>query len=127
MSTVNWLILPFIPAIWAMFSGLLVYSRAPEAEGHGTDAVIESFHKKKGYIRGRVPIIKTIASVFTIGSGGSAGREGPIAQMGAGFGSWLASALNLSDHDRRIMLMSGAAAGIGSIFKAPLGGEPFLP
>lgn len=124
-SAVRWWILPMIPAFGALLSGFLVYTWAPEAEGHGTDAVIESFHRAGGYIRKRVPIIKTIASVITIGSGGSAGREGPIAQIGAGFGSWLASALKLSEHDRRIMVVSGMAAGVGSIFKAPLGGALF--
>ncbi|NIR50503.1 chloride channel protein, partial [candidate division KSB1 bacterium] len=77
---------------------------APEAEGHGTDGVIKAFHKERGVIRPRVPIIKTLASAVTIGTGGSAGREGPIAQIGAGFGSILATRLKLSDRDRRIML-----------------------
>jgi CIC family chloride channel protein len=63
-----------------------VYTFAPEAEGHGTDAAIDAFHNKRGEIRGRIPIIKTIASAITLGTGGSAGREGPIAQIGAGFG-----------------------------------------
>ena len=78
-----------------------------------------------GKIRKRVPVIKTIASILTISTGGSAGREGPIAQIGAGFGSWLGSVLHLSDKDRRIMTISGAAAGIGSIFKAPFGAAIF--
>lgn len=124
-SAIKWWILPLIPTLGALLSGFLVYTWAPEAEGHGTDAVIDSFHRAGGYIRRRVPFIKTLASVVTIGSGGSAGREGPIAQIGAGFGSWLASFLKLSEHDRRIMLVSGAAAGVGSIFKAPLGGALF--
>ena len=56
-----------------------------------------------------MPVIKTIASAITIGSGGSAGKEGPIAQIGAGFGSFLASLLKVSDRERRIMLLAGAA------------------
>lgn len=124
-STVKWWILPLIPALGAILSGFVVYSLAPEAEGHGTDAVIESFHRAGGYIRRRVPFIKTLASAITIGSGGSAGSEGPMSQIGAGFGSWLASVLKLSEHDRRIMVVSGAAAGVGSIFKVPLGGAFF--
>lgn len=114
-----------IPAIGGLLSGLLVFTFAPEAEGHGTDAMIESFHRKKGIVRWRVPIIKTIASALTIGSGGSAGKEGPIAQIGSGFGSFLASVLRLNDRERRIMLLSGAAGGIGAIFKAPLGAALF--
>ena len=113
------------PAIGGLISGVLVYTWAPEAEGHGTDAVIEAFHHKKGFIRKRVPFIKTIASIITIGTGGSAGREGPIAQIGAGFGSYLSGVLNLSNEERRILVVAGAAGGIGAIFRSPLGGALF--
>ena len=106
-------------------SGLLVYGFAPEAEGHGTDAAIEAFHHKRGYIRWRVPIVKTLASAITIGTGGSGGREGPIAQIGAGFGSFLGTQLKLNAHDRRIMLAAGMGAGVGAIFRAPLAGALF--
>ncbi|MFQ5650034.1 MAG: chloride channel protein [bacterium] len=120
----NWWLL-LIPTIGGLISGLLVYTWAPEAEGHGTDGVIKAFHHERGVIRGRVPLIKTLASAITIGTGGSAGREGPIAQIGAGFGSLLASKLKLSDSDRRTMVVSGMAAGIGSIFLSPIGGAMF--
>ena len=120
----RWIII-WIPALGGLISGLLVFSFAPEAEGHGTDAMIDSFHRKKGVVRRRVPVIKTIASAITIGSGGSAGKEGPIAQIGAGFGSFLASLLKVGDRERRIMLLAGAAGGIGAIFKAPLGAALF--
>lgn len=108
-----------------LVSGWLVYTFAPEAEGHGTDAAIDSFHNGRGVIRGRIPIIKTIASAVTLGTGGSGGREGPIAQIGAGFGSFLASRLGLSARDRRIMLAAGMGAGVGAIFRAPLAGALF--
>lgn len=120
----RWMIL-WIPALGGLLSGLLVFRFAPEAEGHGTDAMIESFHRKKGIVRKRVPIVKTIASAITIGSGGSAGKEGPIAQIGSGFASFLASVLKMDEHDRRIMLLAGAAGGLGAIFKAPLGSALF--
>jgi CIC family chloride channel protein len=120
----SWLIV-LVPAVGGLIAGLIIYRWAPEAEGHGTDAVISSFHRFGGVIRRRVPLVKTVASVLTIGSGGSAGREGPIAQIGAGFGSWLASALKVKDSDRRWMVVCGTAAGVGSIFKAPLGGAIF--
>ena len=120
----NWFLF-VIPAFGGLISGFIVYSFAPEAEGHGTDAVIDSFHRLKGVIRKRVPVVKFISSIITIGSGGSAGREGPIAQIGAGFGSYLATLLKLSDRNRRIMLIAGAGGGIGSIFRAPLGGALF--
>jgi len=71
------------------------------------------------------PIIKTIASAITIGSGGSAGREGPIAQIGAGFASILSQKLKLSPKERELLVICGAGAGIGSIFKAPFGGALF--
>lgn len=123
-SMFNWWFL-IIPTVGGALSGWLVYTWAPEAEGHGTDGVIRAFHQERGVIRGRVPIVKTLASAITIGTGGSAGREGPIAQIGAGFGSVLASKLKLSDQDRRVMVISGMAAGIGSIFRSPIGGAIF--
>lgn len=104
----RWMML-WIPALGGLISGFLVFRFAPEAEGHGTDAMIDSFHRKKGIVRKQVPVIKTIASAITIGTGGSAGKEGPIAQIGSGFGSILASLLKLTDTERRIMLLAGAA------------------
>jgi CIC family chloride channel protein len=106
-------------------AGLLVQSLAPEAEGHGTDAAIEAYHFKRGIIRPIVPIVKLVASAITIGTGGSGGREGPIAQIGAGFGSFLGTALRLPTRDRRILLAAGMGAGIGAIFRAPLAGALF--
>ena len=119
-----WLLMAVL-AGGGLASGLLVYTFAPEAEGHGTDAAIEAFHEKRGHIRPRIPIVKLVASAITIGTGGSAGREGPIAQIGAGFGSYLATRLELSNRDRRIMLAAGMAAGVGAIFRAPLAGALF--
>ncbi len=120
----RWVLL-LLPAMGGIFSGWIVYTFAPEAEGHGTDAAINAFHHKGGFIRGRVPIVKTIASAITLTTGGSGGREGPIAQIGAGFGSFLASTLKLSDRERRIMMAAGIGAGVGSIFRAPLAGALF--
>ncbi|MBW2264557.1 MAG: chloride channel protein [Deltaproteobacteria bacterium] len=119
-----WMLL-FLPALGGLVSGWLVYTFAPEAEGHGTDAAIDSYHNLGGFVRARIPFIKTIASALTITSGGSGGREGPIAQIGAGFGSFLATKLNLSERQRRIMLAAGMGAGIGSIFRAPLAAALF--
>ncbi|MBT8358113.1 MAG: chloride channel protein [Deltaproteobacteria bacterium] len=124
-TTFNRWILLFLPAFGGILSGWLVYTFAPEAEGHGTDAAINAYHRTGGFIRGRVPVIKTIASAITLTTGGSGGREGPIAQIGAGFGSFLATKLNLSDRERRIMMAAGIGAGVGSIFRAPLAGALF--
>jgi CIC family chloride channel protein len=117
----NWILL-LAPAVGGLISGLLVYTWAPEAEGHGTDAMIDAFHNKQGEIRSRVPYIKTVASVVTLATGGSAGREGPIVQIGAGFGSWLARLFKLDSREKRILLLVGCAKGLGTIFRAPLGG-----
>lgn len=120
----RWILL-VLPAIGGLVSGFIVYTWAPEAEGHGTDGAIDAYHNKGGIIRGRVPIIKTIASTITLTTGGSGGREGPIAQIGAGFGSFLATRLKLSERERRIMLAAGMGAGVGAIFRAPLAGALF--
>ncbi|MBV8382371.1 MAG: chloride channel protein, partial [Planctomycetaceae bacterium] len=119
-----WLIL-LVPTVGGLVSGLLVFSLAPEAEGHGTDALIKAFHRGAGQIRTRVPLIKAVASVITIGTGGSAGQEGPIAQIGAGFGSFLGRLVRLTPNERRLLMLSGTAGGIGAIFRAPLGGALF--
>lgn len=117
----RWLI-PVVTTLGGLVTGFIVFTLAPEAEGHGTDAAIEAFHEKGGRIRSRIPFIKLVASAITIGSGGSAGREGPTAQISAGFGSWLGALLHLDEHDRRIAMAAGIGSGIGAIFKAPFGG-----
>jgi CIC family chloride channel protein len=125
MPTRPWAVLA-VPTIGGLVCGMLVFGLAPETEGHGTDAIVKAFHRLRGKIRGRVPFVKTAASIITIGTGGSAGREGPIAQIGAGFGSFLATWLGHSDSDRRLLMLAGAAGGIGAIFRAPLGGALFV-
>jgi CIC family chloride channel protein len=114
-----------VPTIGGLISGWIVFSFAPEAEGHGTDAVIDAYHRKQGLIRPRVPIVKIIASALTLGSGGSGGREGPIAQIGAGFGSFLAGLLKMRPAERRVLMAAGMGAGIAAIFRAPLAGALF--
>jgi len=116
------LLLPLVVGLGGLLSGLIVFTFAPEAEGHGTDAAIAAFHYEDGRVRARIPLIKLVASAITIGSGGSGGREGPTAQISAGFGSLLARWLHLSVADRRTALAAGIGAGIGAIFRAPLGG-----
>ena len=96
-----------LPALGGLLAGFLIYKFAPEAEGHGTDEAIKSFHRKRGLIRPAVPVIKLLASAITIGTGGCGGREGPIAQIGAGFGSFLATRLNLDVKTRRYLLAAG--------------------
>ena len=121
-----WLLV-LIPTVGGLFSGVIVQRFAPEAEGHGTDAVIEAYHRRQGYIRPRVPLVKIIASALTIGTGGSGGREGPIAQIGAGFGSGLAEILHLRPAERRVLLAAGMGAGIAAIFARHLPGRRLQP
>ena len=122
---VRWMVL-ILPMLGGLVSGVIVFKIAPEAEGHGTDAAIEAYHFKDGAVRTRVPFVKAIASMITIGTGGSAGREGPIAQIGSGFGSMLGRWVKASPHERRILMAAGMAAGIGAIFHAPLAGALFV-
>jgi CIC family chloride channel protein len=114
--------IPLITTAGALVAALLVARFAPEATGHGTDSAIEAIHTDPRHIRARVVLVKLISSALVIGSGGSAGREGPTAQISAGFASLLTRRLHLSDADGRILVSLGVGAGIGAIFGAPLGG-----
>lgn len=114
--------IPLVTGLGGLLGGFLVFRFAPEAEGHGTDAAIAAVHHHPRGIRARVAFVKIAASAITIGSGGSAGREGPTAQISAGFGSMLARWLDLTPRDARIAVTVGIASGIGAIFRAPLGG-----
>ncbi|MFN2167464.1 MAG: chloride channel protein, partial [Anaerolineae bacterium] len=115
-----WLI-PVATTIGGLLAGVLVYTWAPEAEGHGTDTAVKSFHQSGGFIRTRVPFLKMLASAITIGSGGAAGREGPTALISAGVGSAYATFTRRSDEDRRTLLLIGMAAGLSAIFRSPIG------
>ncbi|HEX7105167.1 MAG TPA: chloride channel protein, partial [Acidothermaceae bacterium] len=115
-------VLPLIVGLGGLLSGALVIGLAPEAEGHGTDAAIDAVHENPRGVRLLTVAVKIVASAITIGSGGSGGREGPTAQISAGFGSYLARSLDLSPSDGRIAVGAGIGSGIGSIFGAPLGG-----
>jgi CIC family chloride channel protein len=115
-----WLI-PVVFTLGGLISGALVYGVAPEAEGHGTDTVVKALHFTGGTLRARVAPIKMLASAITIGSGGSAGREGPTALIAAGFGSIYATWLKRSDRERRLIVMAGMAAGLSAIFRSPIG------
>lgn len=118
----RWWAVPLVVALGGLLSGLLVTKLAPEAEGHGTDAAIDAVHRNPRMIRARAVVVKMVTSAITIGSGGSGGREGPTAQISAGFGSLLARTLDLTAEDGRIAVSVGIGSGIGAIFGAPLGG-----
>jgi CIC family chloride channel protein len=115
-----WLI-PVATTVGGLLSGALVYGLAPEAEGHGTDTVVKALHWTGGSIRARVAPVKMLASAITIGSGGSAGREGPTALIAAGFGSAYAKLLHRPEYERRLVVLMGMAAGLSAIFRSPIG------
>src|SRR4051812_12775771 len=114
-----WLLL-VLPAFGGLACGLI--SRlAPEVRGGGGDAMIDAFHHRGGNIRRRVIWVKALASMFTLGTGGAGGREGPTMQIGGALGSLVARVLHVSARERRILLVAGVAAGISAVFRTPLG------
>ena len=117
--------IPLATGLGGLLSGILIYRFAPEAEGHGTDAMIRAYHDQGGAMRARVPLVKAVASALTIGSGGAAGREGPVVQIMAGIGSVLAQRLGLSAEERRQLMLIATAAGLSAVFRSPLGSALF--
>jgi len=115
-----WLV-PLATTLGGLLTGLLVYGLAPEAEGHGTDAAVNAFHNLGGVIRARVPLVKLVASAITIGSGGSAGREGPVALVSAGMASLYARLFHRTPPETRLLLLVGMASGLSAIFRSPIG------
>ena len=106
-------------------SGWLASRFAIAAKGGGTSHAITAFHQDRGLIPVQVPMTKIAASIITLGTGGSGGREGPIALVGAGFASWFSQRLQLTTRDRRILLVAGIAGGIAAVFRAPLAASLF--
>ena len=111
-----------LPALGGLCSGLIIRSFSKESSGGGVDKVIHSFHYKEGRMSSKVPIWKSLATIFTVGSGGSGGKEGPIAHIGASIGVSVSYLIDAGARARRTLMLSGIAAGLGSVFKAPLGG-----
>lgn len=118
-----WVIL--VPVVGGLIVVWLVETFAPEAKGHGVPEVMYAIYHNKGNVRGVVAVIKSFASAISIGSGASVGREGPIIQIGASFGSTLARKLHLARWQKITLLSAGAGAGIAATFNTPLGGVMF--
>ncbi len=118
-----WVIL--VPAVGGLLVGPLVFFVAREAKGHGVPEVMEAVALRSGLIRMRVAIVKIIASAITIASGGSVGREGPMAQIGAGLGSMVGQVLAVNGRRLRTLVGCGVAAGIAATFNAPIAGAIF--
>ncbi len=114
-----------IPAVGMFLIGFLTQKYAPEAKGHGVPEVMDAILTNGGKIRPIVSIIKIFASAIGIGSGESVGREGPIVQIGASFGSTLGQILKLSPGDIVLLVAAGGAGGIAATFNAPIAGVLF--
>lgn len=118
----NLIFLFLAPMIGGLLSGITTHLFCPEAKGNGTDAIIKAFHQLRGYVSLKIPFFKSIATIFTIGFGGSAGKEGPTMQIGAGIGSGIANIFKAGDRARRSLMIAGVAGGLGAMFRAPFGG-----
>ena len=119
---------PFIilvPAIGGLLVVFLVENFAPEARGHGVPEVLDAIYYKEGKIRPVVAVIKSVASAFSIGTGAAVGREGPIIQIGATFGSSLGQLMEMAPWQRITLVAAGAGAGIAATFNTPIGGVMF--
>lgn len=106
-------------------SSVLVYYLAPDAKGHGTEKVIEAVHKRAGKIEPLVVPVKLAATLITLWTGGSAGKEGPCAQIGAALASQFAQLLRFDGHDRKKLVICGISAGFASVFGTPIAGAVF--
>jgi len=113
------------PILGGLVVVFLVERFAPEAKGHGVPEVMDAIFYSRGNIRGKVAVIKALASALSIGTGAAVGREGPIIQIGAALGSAFAQVIRLSNWQKITLLSAGAGAGIAATFNTPLGGVLF--
>jgi CIC family chloride channel protein len=114
-----------VPVVGAAAVAFLVKNFAPEAKGHGVPEVVDAIYFERGRIRPMVAVVKSLASALSIGSGGSVGREGPIIQIGASFGSTMAQMLRLPSWQRIVLVAAGAGSGIAATFNTPIGAVLF--
>ena len=114
-----------VPVLGAVVVAFLVKTFAPEAKGHGVPEVMDAVYYHEGKIRPVVAVVKSLASAVSIGSGGSVGREGPIIQIGAAFGSTLGQIVSMPVRQRAMLIASGAGSGIAATFDTPVGGIVF--
>jgi chloride channel protein, CIC family len=114
-----------VPVAGALIVAFLVNNFGPEAKGHGVPEVMDAIYYRKGVIRPVVALVKALASALSIGSGGSVGREGPIIQIGASFGSTLGQIVRMPVWERNTLIAAGAGAGIAATFNTPVGGILF--
>jgi len=124
-NPIRWPLVLVVLMIGGAVAGWLAARFSMEAKGGGTSQAISAYHQLRAAIPISVPLTKIAASIATLGTGGSAGCEGPIALVGAGCGSVFAQRLRLSTRDRRILLIAGIAGGIAAVFRAPLAASLF--
>jgi len=124
-ATLPWWRILFMPALGGLLVGPLVWFLARDASGHGVPEVIQALLMRGGRIRARVAVVKGVASALTLGSGGSAGREGPMIHIGASLGSAVARHTRLSEEGVRTLVAAGAAGGLAAAFNAPIAGSLF--
>jgi H+/Cl- antiporter ClcA len=103
----------------------LIRSFAPAAKGHGTEQVIASIHQNFGRTNWLVAPVKLLATVLTVAFGGSVGKEGPSAQIGAAITSLFADMIRINDRDRRKLVICGIGAGFAAVFGTPISGAIF--
>lgn len=120
----RWILLG-LPAVGALLGYLLIKRFDSLEHARGTDSAILAYHRRHGYVPPAVLPVKSVASVLTVASGGSAGYEGPVTLLGASCGSVVASWFGLSQRARRILMTAGISAGIAALFQAPLAGAIF--
>ncbi|ALL01621.1 hypothetical protein Pyrde_1578 [Pyrodictium delaneyi] len=121
----NRLLIPLTVVVGAAIASTIVYRWAPEAEGSGTDAIVNAYHHEAGHVRPRVAVVKAVASALLLGGGGSGGPEGPAVQIGGAAGSFIANVLRLSVEERKIALIAGVAGALSFIFQSPVGAAIF--
>lgn len=114
-----------LPALGGLGAGFVAHRLAHETSGGGGAAYIDAFHRRGGSMRKRVALVKIIATSLTLGTGGSGGREGPTMQVGAAIGALVGRVINVSARERRVLAVSGTAAGLSAIFGTPLGAALF--
>lgn len=114
-----------LPVLGGLIVGPLIYKLAPEAKGDGISHIMIALQRFTGDIRKRAGLVLIFTSAITLGSGGSAGREGPIALIGASAGSAIGKAIRLSARDLKVLTCCGVASGIAATFNAPMGGAIF--
>ena len=125
LSPLAMLLILSIPALGGLAVGFIIKYACADVSGGGTTEILESYHHREAMMEGKLVPWKWLASCLTVGTGGAGGNEGPVAQMGAAAGSWLAQKLELSAGERGLLFTAGVAGGIGAVFRAPLGGALF--